>query len=237
LDLALLSEEGGQFLFRWIHLLAGVTWIGLLYYFNFVQVPFLSQAGTEGGRPFVARYLAPRALWWFRWGAMFTFLSGLVLIGLKVMQGGAGVLSTNWGWTIQLGALLGTIMFLNVWLIIWPNQKIVIANADAVAGGAAADPKAGPAGARAFLASRTNTLFSIPMLFFMGAASHLSVVGDGEKPFIGLGIVVAVTGAIEANAIMGKRNEGPSKMLEKHTGVIHVGLALAVVFYLLLELL
>ncbi|MBM4368507.1 MAG: urate hydroxylase PuuD [Deltaproteobacteria bacterium] len=234
-DLALLSSEGPSFLFRWVHLLTGITWIGLLYYFNFVQVPFMGEAGTEPARPVATRFLVPRALWWFRWGAVGTWVTGFILILLKIQQAGGGIMSQSWGYTIQLGMLLGTIMFLNVWLIIWPKQKIVIASAEAVAAGGQADPNAAEAGKRAFMASRTNTLFSIPMLFFMGAASHLSVVGNGERPLVGVGIVFAIIAAAEANAIWGKRGEGPAKMLEKHVGVIHVGLVLAVVFYLLLE--
>ena len=237
MDIALLSSEGCFFLLRWLHFLAGITWIGLLYYFNFVQVPFMGEAGTEAGRPIVTRFLAPRALWWFRWGAMLTFLSGLTYLGLWVAKGGSALLSQNWGVTIQTGALLGTIMFLNVWLVIWPNQRIIINSANAVAGGGAADPAAGPAAPKAFLASRTNTLFSIPMLFFMGSASHLNIIGEGEHAMVPTGIIVAIIALLEGNALMGKRNEGISKILEKPVTVIHAGLGLALVFYLLLEFL
>ncbi|MFZ5477839.1 MAG: urate hydroxylase PuuD [Myxococcota bacterium] len=235
--MALFSTEGVLFLLRWIHFMAGITWIGLLYYFNFVQGSFMAEAGTEPARPFVTRKLLPRALWWFRWGAMFTFLSGLAIILINVAEGGTQVLAQNWGVLIQIGALLGTLMFLNVWLIIWPKQKIVIASAEAVANGGQADPAAAAAAPRAFLASRTNTLFSIPMLFFMGAARHLSVVGEGAKAAVPAAICTVIILAFEANAIWGKKNEGPSKMLEKHVAVIHVGLVLALVLYLVVELL
>ena len=176
MDLVLLSQEGLAFLFRWIHFLAGITWIGLLYYFNFVQVPFFAETEAPVRSGAIAK-LVPRALWWFRWGAMFTFLSGLAIILLRIVQGGGAVMSTSWGVTISIGALLGILMFLNVWLIIWPNQKIVIASTQAVLAGGQADPAAAGAGAKAFVASRTNTLFSIPMLFFMAAASHLTLFG------------------------------------------------------------
>lgn len=236
MDLALLSADGGPFLIRWIHLLAGVTWIGLLYYFNFVHVPFMGQAGTEPGRPIATRFLLPRALWWFRWGAVFTFVSGLLYMGHKIGTGGGAVMSSSWGVNISIGGLLGTLMFLNVWLVIWPNQQVVMASAEAVAAGGQADPKAAGSAARAFLASRTNTLFSIPMLFFMAAASHLGTVASGESKHVAMGICTAIILLLEANVLVGTRNQGPSKMLEKHVGVIHVGLVLALALYLVIDL-
>lgn len=235
MDLVLLSQEGLAFLFRWIHFLAGITWIGLLYYFNFVQVPFFAETEAPVRSGAIAK-LVPRALWWFRWGAMFTFLSGLAIILLRIVQGGGAVMSTSWGVTISIGALLGILMFLNVWLIIWPNQKIVIASTQAVLAGGQADPAAAGAGAKAFVASRTNTLFSIPMLFFMAAASHLTLFGVPKgNPGIAMAIPTVIIAIFEANAIFGKKNEGLSKLLEKHVAVIHAGLGLAAVFYLVLD--
>src|ERR1700680_2925913 len=156
-------------LLRWLHFLFGITWIGLLYYFNLVQTPFFAE--TEAPvRSGAIQKLVPRALWWFRWGAM-----GTVLFGLLYFFAWWSTIDMNFtGWTVAIitGGTLGIIMWANVWFVIWPNQKIIIANAIATAGGAAANPAAAPAGRRAGLASRTNTLFSIPMLFFMGAASH-----------------------------------------------------------------
>lgn len=233
--MAILSMEGVQFLLRWVHFLAGITWIGLLYYFNFVQIPYFAETKTGAGTG-EFRKLVYKALWWFRWGAMWTFLSGLAIIVLNIVQGGPGVMSQSWGVVISAGATLGILMFLNVWLVIWPNQQVVLASLDAVAGGGQANPAAGPAGARAFLASRTNTLFSVPMLFMMGAARHLPIVPEGANGHIPLAIVTVIALAIEANALYGKKNEGPSKMLESHVGVIHVGLVLAIVFYLIFEL-
>src|SRR5437762_9824705 len=160
------------FMLRWVHFLAGVTWIGILYYFNFVQTPFFAE--TEAGiRTAAIQKLVPRALWWFRWGAMFTFLAGILIYIMRMGEmGGALFYSSSYGVTITVGGLMGTLMFLNVWLVIWPNQQIVIASANQVAGGGQALPAAAGAGRRSALASRTNTVFSIPMLFFMGAASH-----------------------------------------------------------------
>ena len=138
--MALFSDAGIQFLFRWIHFLSGITWIGLLYYFNFVQGPFMAEAdaATKSG---ATQKLVPRALWWFRWSAAVTFLSGVVILGLRRASW-----SDPWGLTILTGAAFGTVMLANVWRVIWPNQKVVIANAVAVAGGAQANPAAAGAG-------------------------------------------------------------------------------------------
>ena len=210
------SIEGWYVLLRWFHVLAGITWIGVLYYFNFIQTPYF---GTDLGgqaRSAMVRGLVPNALWWFRWGAMFTFLTGVVLLELVRQAHG-------WDSYIIVGAVLGTLMFLNVWLIIWPNQKIVcgITEGDA----AAAAPKAG-------LASRTNTLFSGPMLIGMmgsfhgtGAASY----GTSSLP-LGLWIALALIAALQLNAIFGKT--GPMTTVK---GVIHCSIGLTVVILALLQ--
>jgi uncharacterized membrane protein len=235
MELSLFTQAGPDFLFAWVHFLAGITWIGLLYYFNFVQVPFMAEAPAET-KPGVTRFLAPRALWWFRWGAMFTVLTGLAIIIYRIIIAGPSVMSTSWGVGISLGALLGIVMFLNVWLIIWPKQKIVIASANAVAAGGQADPAAADAAARAFLASRTNTLFSIPMLFFMGN-HRLSFFSGTPSMSIGipLGICTLLVLLFEANAIFGKKGQGMAKMLEKHVAIIHIGLVLSFLFYFIID--
>ena len=223
----------------WIHFLAGITWIGILYYFNLVQVPFMGEAPAEA-KPGVTRMLLPRALWWFRWGAVLTLLSGLAIITYRIaLGGGMGVMSSSWGVGISLGALLGTVMFLNVWLVIWPKQKIVIASANAVAGGGAADPKAADAGAAAFLASRTNFLFSIPMLFFMGnhriTLGHWNAEGARMSVAIPFGICTVIILAVEVLGLTGKKGKGAAKMFDKHVAVLHIGLLLAFVFYFVLD--
>jgi uncharacterized membrane protein len=153
-----------------MHVFAGVTWIGILYYFNFVQTEFFKETDAAAKSAAISK-LVPRALWWFRYGALLTFISGLAL---------AGFLASAVNFYIMIGMLMGTLMFLNVWLIIWPAQQIVIASTDAVIAGGEANPAAAGALAKAGLASRTNTLFSLPMLFFMGASSHLD--GAGRLP-------------------------------------------------------
>ena len=155
----------------WIHALAGITWIGLLYYFNFVQVPALAEAASDEGGPGgsgITKYVAPRALWWFRWGAVVTWLSGasyLLRIGQLgdafMLGGGSGP-----GLVIGVGAWLGTIMLFNVWALIWPNQKKILGMVEATADEIAKARRV------AFLASRTNTLLSIPMLMSMVGYSH-----------------------------------------------------------------
>jgi len=186
-------------LFRWGHIVFGVTWIGLLYYFNFVQTEYVKEA-EDSAKADVMQKLAPRALWWFRWAAIFTFLTGLVLLWFITSE------APRFSLGISLGALMGTLMMLNVWGIIWPNQKIVIGLSSGDK--AAAAPKAA-------LASRTNTLLSLPMLYFMVASSHASSASNGglwngegdlaiSMAALVVGLIIVV--AIEANAVWGKMN-------------------------------
>ena len=148
---------------RWIHLLAGVMWIGLLYYFNFVQVSALKSAQADGSAAGISKHVAPRALFWFRWSALVTWLAGASLLGANF--GNAFLLRPSHA-AIGIGAWLGTIMLLNVWGVIWPNQKKVLGMVEA------SDDDKNKARRVAFLASRTNTMLSIPMLFFMAAGAH-----------------------------------------------------------------
>tara|TARA_B100001113_G_C20997956_1_gene573652 strand:+ start:163 stop:816 length:654 start_codon:yes stop_codon:yes gene_type:complete len=204
---------------RFLHVLFGITWIGLLYYFNFVGAGYLKEATPEGKKD-VLQKLQPNALWYFRWAALFTFLTGVYLLWY---------IGTGYSVGMSLGALMATIMFLNVWLIIWPNQKKVIAGTD----------DAAEAGAKAALASRTNTLFSFPMLYFMIYSAHISVgknyfyeipgvsISGWETPSLWIGTALIL--AIEANAIFGKMRN----WLESVKAVIHSGLVLTLVFGLL----
>ena len=225
--------ELAHFFLRWIHFLAGITWIGLLYYFNFVQTPFFAE--TEAGvRTGAIQKLVPRALWWFRWGAMFTFLAGILIYLIRMHEMGAGLFySSSYGVTITLGGLIGTIMFLNVWLVIWPKQQIVIASANQVAQGGQALPAAAGAGRRAALASRTNTVFSIPMLFFMGAASHYtSIMGpSGATGFFWL-LSLVIIAAVEYNALVGTQG-ATKKPLDSVSGALWFGFILTAIFYVL----
>lgn len=216
MDIALFTSHGLDYLMRWGHFLAGITWIGLLYYFNFVQGEYFKEAEASH-RSGAIQKLVPRALWWFRWAAMFTFITGVVMLAYRGM---------GTSYDITIGATLGTLMFLNVWLIIWPNQKIVIASATQVAEGGDALPEAAAAAPKAALASRTNTLFSFPMLWFMGSSTHMSNGLVIEASMAGLGAILVVVAALEINGIMGK--QGPMTSVR---GVIHCGLGLTVVLY------
>ena len=228
-----------QFLLRWVHFLAGITWIGMLYFYNLVNVQFQKEldAATKGK---VVPLLMPRTLFWFRWGAVFTWFSGFIyyaliagteaprhmtlvifLVGWSIaftaiagifrasVAGGplkdgrvvalavaivvifiaaatAGMAqragSSSRSLSIMIGGGIGSIMFLNVWMIIWPLQKRIIAAVKATAEtGAAAPPDQAKWARRAFLASRANAWLSVPMLFFMGAASHFPIFSTIEK--------------------------------------------------------
>jgi uncharacterized membrane protein len=180
----------GQFGFRWLHILAGITWIGLLYYFNLVQVPAFAAFGDEGkARNIALDKVARRALWWFRWAAISTFVTGILITMVTKNYFDSPLPSTSWGKfagniAISTGMLLGTIMMLNVWGVIWRNQKVVLANAVNVLAGGEPDPNAAAAGRKAFMASRQNTIFSVTMLFFMVFRSHNpmsdNVLGGGK---------------------------------------------------------
>lgn len=223
------------FILRWIHFLSGITWIGLLYYFNLVQTPFFAE--TEAPvRSGAVQKLVPRALWWFRWGAMFTFLSGILIYMLRLHEMGSTVFSTSsYGLAISIGGLMGTLMFLNVWLVIWPKQKVVIASATQVAQGGQAIPEAAGCARRAALASRTNTLFSIPMLFYMGAASHYPSLAGGAgsgTAFWLLIISTVIIMAVELNCLVGTQG-ATKKPLDSVSGTLWSGFILTAVLYLL----
>jgi uncharacterized membrane protein len=223
MDIAIFSEQGNHF-FRFLHILFGITWIGLLYYFNFVQMEYFKEAEASAKADAVQK-LAPRALWWFRWAAFLTFLTGAYLLHV-IAVGGLDLY-------ITVGAILGTLMFLNVWGIIWPNQKIVI--------GLKEGDKAA-AGARAGVASRTNVLFSMSMLLFMVAGAHVQGAGaayviaaqglTADASVTALGVALVIIALLEVNAIKGKM--GP---LATINGVIGCSAGLAVVLYAVLNLL
>ena len=160
---------------RWLHFIFGIMWIGLLYYFNFVQVASLKEANADGTGAGITKYVLPRALWYFRWAAVWTWVMGAILLGTLSPDGSAFVKAFTFQapYTgIGIGAWLGTIMLINVWTFIWQNQKKVIGITPAT------DEEKNKARRIAFLASRTNTMLSIPMLFFMAAGfTHRSMFG------------------------------------------------------------
>jgi uncharacterized membrane protein len=159
---------------RWLHIVFGVMWIGLLYYFNVVQVPGLADAAADKGGPGgagITKYIAPRALWWFRWAAVVTWLTGAYYLLTGYGAEGAAALHKAFALaegyrTIGVGAWLGTIMLFNVWVFIWPNQKKILGIVTAT------DEEKAAARKTALMASRTNFVLSVPMLMCMGAQSH-----------------------------------------------------------------
>lgn len=232
MDIALFTQEGLVMVLRWIHFFAGVAWIGHLYYFNFVQGAFFNEIEAPVKNVAFSK-LVPKALWWFRYGALWTFLAGVAMLAIAGHDLKGDFFLTPYGIYIYTGALMGTLMFLNVWLIIWPKQQILIANAEGVLKGQPANPEAAKVAPQALLASRTNVCFSIPMLFFMGASRHLGLtIPDGFSPVVPLLVVTLLILGIELNAIKGKI--GP---MATPKGVIHCGVGLLVVLYGLLEVL
>jgi uncharacterized membrane protein len=220
------TSFGLEMLLRWLHFLAGITWIGMLYYFNFVQTPYFATELGGQSRSAMVRGLVPNALWWFRWGAMFTFLSGLAIILLRWGHGES--LASPRMTSILTGGAMGTLMWANVWFVIWPAQKIAIASANAVAGGGEADPQAAALAPRAARASRTNTLFSIPMLFFMGSATHFAVGGAAASYWV---IALVLILLVEANALVAA--SPLHKPLGSVSGTLYFGFGLSVVLYVI----
>ncbi len=151
---------------RWLHLMAGVMWLGLLYYFNVVQAQAMKDAQADGTAAGIGKHVAPRALFWFRWAAVLTWLSGAALLGKHFVA--AFTLQPAY-LPIGIGAWLGTLMLFNVWALIWPNQKKALGLVPATE-----DEKA-RARRTAFIVSRANLVLSFPLLFFMAAGPHSAV--------------------------------------------------------------
>ncbi len=171
-----LDANFGRFIFRWAHVISGVMWIGLLWYFNFIQIPTMPSIPDEQ-KPAIGKHIAPKVLWWFRWGAMSTIATGLILAMLNgyliqvLTLGAVDGFAVGTHTLLGIGMWMGIIMWFNVWFIIWPNQQKAL-NIDNKYPDLAADAKAA-AGRTAMLFSRTNTLLSFPMLFAMVAAQNL----------------------------------------------------------------
>ncbi|MFM8303971.1 MAG: urate hydroxylase PuuD [Actinomycetota bacterium] len=240
------SVNGWEFLFRWAHVVVGIAWIGLLYYFNFVQTPAFAELDA-GARNQATDKLASRALWWLRWAAVATLVFGLLIL-LAQKDGGGGSLlfsgdywKTYAGISIAAGILLGLTMFANVWLVIWPNQKKVIANARNVLAGGDADPAAAAAGRRALMASRQNAIFSFTMLFFMVGTSHFfgqwaipEASGSDRAIFWAVTIILWLVLELNALGVLGGTAPGgPRVIYDTHKAAIITGLVLVVVWYVI----
>jgi uncharacterized membrane protein len=227
-------DGGLWFLAKYFHILMGITWIGLLYFFNVVQVPAYAELTAEA-RSEALRTVTWRALWWFRWAALMTFLTGVVMFGIA---GDEYKWDNPRGSAIFMGALLAITMFLNVWGVIWRMQKVNIRSVTSVANGGPADPEAPLAAKRAARASRVNTLFSIPMLFFMVFAPHYSFRFDSPidsgKAGGAWAILVVLWAFTEASAlgfVGGLDNAFNKAVLDDHRNTILAGFVFLVIVY------
>lgn len=232
LAVELFTKGGILWIFRWWHVVFGVCWIGLLYYFNFCQVPVFPtmEAAHRNG---AIDKLVPRVLWYFRYAALGTAATGLIILGINGKDYFADGVEQA-GHSITMGALFGLVMLANVWLVIWPNQQIVIANARGLLAGNPADPAAASAGRKALLASRTNAIFSIPMLMFMTGTQNYFAAVKPSIPLLWI-VVLAVVIVLELSALgfIGGV-EGPlTKPLASHKNIAHIGVPVAVVILLL----
>ena len=244
--LNIISRSGGAFASRWAHVVVGITWIGLLYYFNFVQVPAFAEMDPAARNNAIDK-LASRALWWFRWAAVATVATGILIL---LFQGGDGgkiqltdtdYLKTVSGMSIATGIVIALVMFVNVWGVIWRNQKRVIANARNVQAGGEADPAAAAAGRKAALASRQNTIFSFTMLMFMVGTAHFFFASTGFKSAPSGSdratywiIAVVIIALLELNAlgvIGGTGQNATNWIYESHKNALIAGGVLVVVFY------
>ena len=203
------SGGGLQILARWGHVLAGIAWIGLLYFFNFVQTPAFAELSPQARNEAFDK-ITWRALWWFRWAAMATFLLGLLMLGIYSSDTPTGAPNyadptTAKGASILTGVLFAVTMLANVWLVIWPNQKIVIGSVRQQLAGGEADPGQPAAAKKGARASRTNTFFSITMLWFMVFTTHFAplyaTAGDLKNTAIYWLIVIVLWAFVEASAL------------------------------------
>tara|TARA_B100000427_G_C15518820_1_gene599400 strand:+ start:851 stop:1588 length:738 start_codon:yes stop_codon:yes gene_type:complete len=232
---------GGQALGRFAHYLGGITWIGLLYFFNFIQGAAFAEMG-DAARGEALRKITWRTLWWFRWAAALTWVSGIWILGHQEVLNSGDYWRSAAGMGIAFGVVLGTTMAANVWMVIWPAQQIAIGSSVSVSEGGEADPEAPAAAKRAGRASRVNTLFSIPLIFFMMWPSHFGPqFGNPEASTrIIIWAVFGVIWAVMELSALGKISGYDSKInqivLEKHQDTIKWGLGITLVLYLLFEI-
>jgi uncharacterized membrane protein len=245
----IISRTGGAFVSRWLHVIVGITWIGLLYYFNFVQVPAFAEM-EAAARNNALDKLAWRALWWFRWAAAATLATGILILLFQKEGDKSQLFSGDYfksvpGMAIATGVLLAVTMFFNVWLVIWPNQRKVINNARNVQAGGEADPDAAAAGRKALLASRMNAIFSFTMLMFMVGTAHFFLPGNfkafpsgGDRATYWI-IALVIWLVLELNAlgvIGGTKPGGTNIIYDTHKAALWAGAALVVIYYLLFYL-
>jgi uncharacterized membrane protein len=235
--------------FRISHVIVAVMWMGLLWFFNFVQTPAFAEMDPQS-RNVAMDKITWRALWWFRWAAAATVVFGLLIIavgsmGKEKVYTGDYWLKSAAGVTLLLGIVMGLVMAANVWMIIWPKQQIVIGNARNLIAGGEADPNAAAAGRAGAMASRQNTIFSLPLLVFMVGASHFYLGDHWTATSSGKCITYLIVGLIliavlELNAvgkISGRGNTGLNVIYETHKNAMYTGFGLIVFFYVFAEIL
>lgn len=237
MELSLFADHGA-FLFRYFHVVGGIAWIGVLWYINFIQGPYVN-ALDAAGQTAAKQKLFPKVMWYFRYGALLTFITGVGLIILKGFVVRTDYPTDAWkAWFAKIypGFLFATVMFLNVWFVIWPRQKKVIAaaNGEKIEGIPAL-------ARRAFIASRTNTMLSIPMLFYMVAAQNLVLnTTTADKLTVWVIVTTVLVLLAEANALFvtndPQAKPATVKPIETVRGVIHTGFALTILLYIGFEL-
>jgi uncharacterized membrane protein len=240
----LFDQNGFDNALRISHVIVAVMWMGLLWFFNFVQVPAYAEMDAAARNNALDK-LTWRALWWFRWAAAATIVFGLLIIAVwpDVYDG------TYWkstaGVTLLLGIIMGVVMAANVWMVIWPNQQVVIANARNVQAGGEANPDAPAAGRRAAMASRQNMIFSLPLLVFMVGASHFynafhwDQTPGGAKWGLYFLVGIAIIVVLELNAlgkISGTGSGGLNVIYETHKNAMYTGFVLIAFYYVFAEI-
>jgi uncharacterized membrane protein len=242
----LFDQDGFDNALRISHVIVAVMWMGLLWFFNFVQVPSFAEMDAAARNNALDK-LTWRALWWFRWAAIATLVFGILIIAVWPDRYDGDYWQSASGLTLLIGIIMAIIMAANVWMVIWPNQQIVIANARNVQAGGEANPDAAAAGRRSAMASRQNTIFSLPVLTFMVGASHFFANSEhwdfdlnGGKWFLYFLIAIVVIGVLEANAlgkISGTGSGGLNVIYETHKNAMYTGFVLIAFFYVLAEIL
>jgi uncharacterized membrane protein len=244
--MAIFSKSGFGAAFLIAHVIVAMMWMGLLWFFNFVQTPaYAEMDGAARNNAFDK--LTWRALWWFRWAAVMTVAFGLIVIAVGGKDAfGGDFWKSSAGVTLLIGILFGVTMLYNVWMVIWPAQQKVIGNARNVQAGGEADPTAAAAGRAGAMASRQNTIFSLPLLVFMVGASHFYALDHfsfrpgGAKWLVYFLIGLAVLVVLELNAlgkISGRGNTGLNVIYETHINALYTGIGLIIGFYILAEIL
>jgi uncharacterized membrane protein len=240
----LFDQNGFDNALRISHVIVAVMWMGLLWFFNFVQVPAYAEMDAAARNNALDK-LTWRALWWFRWAAAATVVFGVLIIAVWPDVYDGDYWKSTAGVTLLLGIIMGLVMAANVWMVIWPNQQVVIANARNVQAGGEANPDAAAAGRRGAMASRQNTIFSLPLLVFMVGASHFYNAFHWDQTpggakwglyfIVGLAIIVV----LELNAlgkISGTGSGGLNVIYETHKNAMYTGFVLIAFFYVFAEI-